>query len=285
MKKNKGILLVVISALIYGFTPVLCAYTYQLGNNSFTLTFFRSFMVVPVLAIIMLRKGISFRCTSSELIKIVIVALFGSVLTTLLLYSSYNYIGVGTTTTLHFLYPLFVMLICHFVYHDSMKRVQILALIISLAGVSLFIDPSDFKQITGIGMALFSGITFALYLIGIEKLGLSKMNSYKLSFYLALTVAVTLMLLNIFTQQLVFNQPLLSYGIMAIVAVLAQLVAVICLKAGIDLLGSALASLFSMFEPISSVIFGAVLLQEAVGFSQLCGCVLILMGVLMLLKK
>ena len=106
MTRNKGILLVIASALLYGFAPVLCSMTYQYGNNPITLTFFRSFFVVILLGMLMIKNKIPFRCEKGELIRIVGVALFGSIMTTLLLNSSYLYIGVGTATTLHFLDPV-----------------------------------------------------------------------------------------------------------------------------------------------------------------------------------
>lgn len=285
MTRNKGILLVMSSALLYGFAPVLCSMTYQYGNNPITLTFFRSFFVVLILGGIMIKDNISFRCEKGELVKIVSVALFGSVLTTTLLNSSYLYIGVGTATTLHFMYPLFVTLICHFVYHDALSRKHMIALSIALTGVVLFLDFKDLSKMKGIVMALISGVTFAIYLVGIEKLKLSKMNSIKLSFYFALTVSAVIGVSGTLTNQMVLNQPLISYVLMLGVAIMAQWLAVVFLQKGIDVLGSSLASLFSMFEPVSCLIFGAVLLNETVVFAQLIGCALILGGVLILVKE
>lgn len=283
--RTKGIIYVLISALIYGFTPVLCSMTYDMGNTPLTLTFFRSFFVLPVLAILMKKDHISMKITKNELGRVFVIALFGAVLTTLLLYSSYQYIAVGTATTLHFLYPLFVTLICHFIYRDSMRKTQIIALVISLIGVGFFINLNDLSAIQGIIMALISGFTFSIYLVGIEKFGVSNMHSYKLSFYIAMWVCICLIIVNVFTGQFNFNQPLLSYGLMVIVAILAQFVAVVMLKEGIAIIGSSLASMFSMAEPVSSVIFGAIFLSESITIMQIIGCVMIMIGVSMLLKK
>lgn len=283
--RTKGIIYVLISALIYGFTPVLCSMTYKLGNTPLTLTFFRSFFVLPVLAILMKKEHISLKISANELKKVFIIALFGAVLTTLLLYSSYQYIAVGTATTLHFLYPLFVTLICHFIYRDNLKKQQVLALVISLVGVGFFINLQDLAVIQGIVMALISGLTFSIYLVGIEKFGLSAMNSYKLSFYIAACVCCCLVVINVFLGQFNFMQPMYSYLLMIIIALLAQFVAVIMLKEGIAILGSSLASLFSMAEPVSSVIFGFIFLAESVTYMQIIGCVMIMIGVSKLLKK
>lgn len=283
--RSKGILLTVISALIYGFTPVLCSLTYSYGNNPITLTLFRSFLILPVLVVLMMKEHVDLHITLNEYIKITIVALFGSVLTTVMLYSSYQYIGVGTATTLHFMYPLFVTLICRYVYRDKLSKKQIVALLISITGILMFIDFKDLSGMKGIVLALISGITFSIYLVGIEKFKLSTMNNYKLSFYLALNVSICLIIYGGFKGEINLNQPFISYAIMLMVAILAQLIGVICLKSGIAILGSSLASLFSMFEPVSSVLFGIVLLNESINLFKIFGSLLILFGVSLLIKK
>lgn len=133
-------------------------------------------------------------------------------------------------------------------------------------------------------MALVSGMTFAIYLVGIDKLKLSHMNSIKLSFYFALTVSVVMGFFGTITNQMNLNQPVISYVYMLGVAIMAQWLAVVCLQKGIKVLGSSLASLFSMFEPVSCLVFGVILLNEAVIPMQVVGCVLILGGVLLLIK-
>lgn len=285
MNKQRAVVAVITSALLYGFTPVICSLTYQLGNNPYTLTWFRSIFVLPLLIVLMKKNRVPFSLTLKEGLTIILIGIFGTVMTTLLLYSSYQYIGVGTATTLHFLYPLFVTLLCHFVYHDNMRRNQWMALGISLLGVALFVDTSDFSRLQGIIMALVSGFTFSVYLVGLDKSGLSKMNSYKLSFYLASVVAICLGGLDLVVHQMVWQLPPQVYGYMVIVAILAQFIAIILLKIGIEHLGSAIASLLSMFEPVSSVVFGYLFLQETVSIGKAIGCLLILCGVGLLLKK
>lgn len=283
--RTKGIFLTVLSAIIYGFTPVLCSITYSYGNNPITLTFFRGFIILPILTCLMLKDKVSFKVNLIEFLKISFVAIFGSVITTLLLYSSYQYLDVGTSTTLHFMYPLFVTLICHFIYKDVLTKRHIIALGLALIGIFTFINFNDLNKIKGIIFALTSGVTFSIYLVGIEKLKLSKMNDYKLSFYLALVMTISLFIFGSTTKQLVFNQPLQSYALIVCVAILAQLIAVICLKKGIAYLGSSLASMFSMFEPVSSVIFGFLFLNEPITALKVIGCCFILGGVSLLIKK
>lgn len=284
MSKNRAIIYVIISALIYGYTPVLCSYSYDLGNNSFSLTFFRSLMVIPILAVIMAKDKVSFKLEKQEGFKMLFVGI-SSIFTVLLLYSAYTYIGVGTTTTLHFLYPLFVILICHFIYRDKITKNQIISLIIAMLGIVCFIDLKDLGKVQGMTMAIVSGITFAIYLACIEKFGLSSMNSYKLSYYLAVISSIGLFVVHLFTNQIIFNQPIESYILMLVIGILASFIGVVLLKIGIQVLGSSLASMFCLFEPISSVVFGYFFLQEKVDLIMIIGCVLIIISIGLLVKK
>lgn len=282
---KKGIVLTIISALIYGFTPVLCFFTYEMGNNSMTLTFFRNLFVIPVLFSLMVLNKVDFTLSKKEALDIVVVGIFGAVFTTLLLYTSYSYIGVGTATTLHFMYPIFVVLICKFIYRDVVKKNQIIASIIAIVGISFFINFNDLGNIKGILMALISGVTFAIYLVLIEKRNLALMNGYKLSFYIAVVVGITLSIINLKTNQIIFNQPITSYLLMFAVSMLASFLGIILLKEGIKLIGSSMASMFSLFEPISSIVFGAIFLHEVVTFNKVIGSIIIVIAMIILTKK
>ena len=50
---KKGILCTVLSALLFGFTPVLASYTYEMGSTPETLTFYRNAMAIPMALVIL----------------------------------------------------------------------------------------------------------------------------------------------------------------------------------------------------------------------------------------
>ena len=281
----KGIIYTILSGLLYGFAPVICGLTYAYGNNATSTAFFRGLFVLPILAVLMIKNKISFKITWNEFIKILIVSLFGQVITTILLYGSIEYVGAGTSTTLHFLYPLVVTLICHYVYRDKLTKTHIIALSIALLGIAMFLDLNDLTKLTGVIMAVASSVTFAIYLVGVEKLHLSRINDLKLTFYISLCMCACTYIYGSFTNTLVLNQPIQSYIYLILIAILAQLCAVTFLKKGIEILGSSMASLLSMFEPVTSVIFGVLLLNEELTVLKVIGCVLILFSISLLIKK
>ena len=110
---TKGILYTVLSAVLFGITPLIPRAVYGYGANSMTVVFYRSLFVIPMLAAIMKGRHISFSISAHDLRNTGIIAIFGSGLTTILLFTSYSYIDVGCATTLHFLYPVFD------IYHNN----------------------------------------------------------------------------------------------------------------------------------------------------------------------
>ena len=137
--KARGVLYTVISALLFGVTPVLASQTFDMGSNANTLTFYRNLLVVPVLLIVMLVKKIPFGLTKKELGLMLLVGVAFRASTTFMLYQSYAYISVGTATTLHFMYPMVTAVLCFVVFREKLKREKIAALVIALVGVMLFV--------------------------------------------------------------------------------------------------------------------------------------------------
>ena len=118
--KTKGILLTILSAVLFGFNPLLSKQIYALGGNSVTLSFFR--MLITALAfwilnVIWLHED--FRVDGREFRKLFFCAQ-GYCLTPYLLWSSYNYLPSGLATTIHFVYPVLVLLGSIIFYHEGL---------------------------------------------------------------------------------------------------------------------------------------------------------------------
>ena len=275
--KTTGIVLTILSALLFAISPVFVSWTYDWGNNPLTMVMFRNLFVLPVLFVLMRRSRVSVKLPRDQFLTLLFVAAMGSCLTPLLLYSSYSYIGVGAGTTLHFFYPLFVALFCRFFYHEKLGKIKVLSLILALTGTFFFMDFSNLTNLAGVIMALTSGMTYAFYMVLLEKKGLSRLNPFLCSFWLALFAACD------FTGSLCTQQPVISYLTMIVIALMTSFLAVVLLQKGIEALGSSTASIFCLFEPIGSVICGALFLHEELSWAKIIGCLIIILAVVLLI--
>lgn len=277
--KIKGILYTIISALIFGFTPALASITYGFGNNSLSMTFFRNLFVIPFLLLIIKYKKISLKVEKEELKNIFITSFLGVAITTVLLYSSYSYIGIGAATTLHFMYPIFVALACKFIFKEKLEKGKVFSLILAFIGVTFFMDLESGGNFLGAIMALVSGITYAFYIVWIEKKNLVKINPYKLFLYIASFVSLELLIGNIFGGYIKLDLPLKIYGLMIVISLLASIVGVILFQVGVSIIGSTSAAIFSLFEPITSVIAGVILFKEVLTPLKIIGCLVIFVAI------
>ena len=277
--KERGYFLTILSAIIFGFTPIIAKFTYNMGNNGITLAFFRHLFVIPILFIMIKLLKINYKISLQQLKKIILVGVIGNAFTVAMLYTSYSYIQVGSATVLHFLYPMFVSLICFFYYKEQLSKTVRICLVIASIGILFFIEGGNTSFI-GLFLALFSGITFAYYIVGVEKLGLQMINPYVLNFYFAIVIAITLLIIGIVSNQLVLNLPMTAYGYSFIIAILTSIIGIICLQQGIKYLGATTASILSMFEPVTSVIFGIIILHERLTIVKAIGCLIILGAVI-----
>ena len=282
--KFKGIIYVLLAALIYGVTPLLCSLTYPLGNNGFSMTFFRNFFVIPILYIIIILQGVDLRLNKHELKALLPACTLGACLSMLFLYTSYKYISIGTATTLHFSYPVFVLIISSIFFKEPIKITNIFVILIAVIGISCFMNISEGFDIKGVLYAVASGIAYALFMVILDKNNLACMNRYKLSFYIAVISVVILLCLNIPFKQLVLAQTLHSYFYMFIVAILTSIFGIIFFKEGIKLIGATNAAVFSLFEPLSSIIVSYIFLGTRISILQMVGCLLIIVSVLLLIK-
>lgn len=282
---TKGILYTVLSAVLFGITPLITTAVYGYGANSMTVVFYRSLLVIPMLAVIMKARGISFTISVRDLRNTGIIAVFGSGLTTILLFSSYTYIDVGCATTLHFLYPVFVSLLCFAVYHERLGRRKLLALGMAFVGALCFFDLTNTGSITGLIMAASSALTYAFYMVQLEKTRLSHQNAYKISFYLAIFILLETLVYHLLFSSIQFILPWNAYLLILLLSLVSSFLAVVLLQKGIQKLGSSTASLFCLFEPITSVICGVFFLQEALTPAKAAGCLIILTALIIMSRE
>ena len=69
-----------------------------------------------------------------------------------------------------------------------------ISLILAIVGMLTFIDRTGQISFTGIFLAILSGVTYAFYILYIDKSGLKKMDAFKLTFYLSLVVTGCLLI-------------------------------------------------------------------------------------------
>lgn len=281
---KKGYIYTALSAIIFGLMPLLTKIIIARGATSLTIPFFRVFYVTIVLFFVLKIKKIDLHLEKRDLLSVMLTSIFGSGLTIIILNESYNYVDTGIATSLHFLYPLFVAILCCFFYGEKIKKKQIISLSFALVGIICFMSKGN-GSLFGYFLAIASGLTYAFYLVKMDKTGLVKMNALKLSFYLALFTTIEIFTMNLFMQEVVFKMDVLSYALLLVLALSSSFLATVLLQKGVLLLGSTRASFICLLEPVTSMIVGILWLNEALTLNKGLGGLAIIISLIIFLKK
>lgn len=278
----KGIIFTIISAFVFGFTPILAKITYAGGNNAITLTFLRALLGLPFLYIGMRKNKTVLKITKDEFFKFILLSFLGIGITTTSLYSSYNYISVGMATTLHFIYPCVVYFICILFFKEKITKKKLTALVFSSFGIIMLIDKVSYGNTVGIFLATLSGITYGLFLVYLDKSGFKHMDAFKCTFYISLFNIVGLFIFGKFTGNLTFALDLSAWLITILISFLTSIFGNAFLQLGVKYCGATTASILCTFEPITSVILGIIFLSEHITIFKFLGCIFIILAVVLL---
>ena len=275
-----GILCVLLSAVIFGFTPVLAGLSYQGGNNGVNMAFLRGLIPLPVLIVLGRLTAPGFRASRKQ-IRMGIIAGILQFGTSLLLYSSYSHISVGIATTLHFLYPLFVILYHVFADRMRLSRIKWAGLIVSIVGAAVMVEvgPGGLSPL-GMALALLSGVVFAGYMIVLQKESSEPMPLYRLMTIVSITGAVMSAVCGIGMGKLTLSLTPQAWVYIVGATLLVSIGGCTLLQLGVRLAGDADSSIYSLLEPLTSILFGMMLLGETLTAKKALSCAMILIGLL-----
>jgi drug/metabolite transporter (DMT)-like permease len=283
---NKGVLFILVATGIFGFMPILTRLTFDEGTNGVTIIFLRAAMAAPLLFVYMNFRKIRFSVNREEM-RDLLLSGFADSATTILLYISYVYIPVGEATTLHFIYPALVSLGCVLFYREKLTKNTLAALALSLAGVYMFSDNLSFENLDGglkgFLLAIASGFTFAIYVVCVDKTSLRGIPTAKLTFAVCVIAALCSGVYggSGYSGGLEFGLSLKGWAYVGLLALSVSIVGIALFQLGIKYTDATTAAILSTFEPITSVVCGALFLGEKLSFYYLIGCGCIVTSVIL----
>ena len=276
--KARGYVFAILSAVIYGCMPVMAKYIYAEGVNSLTLVFLRNLLALPILALLMIKEKKRALYTPRTVLKSIVPALFGCVITPLLLFSSYNYLDSGVSTVFHFIYPCIVLLIGIIFLKKKFDYTTPLSVLICLVGIMLFYDPTQSISAAGSALALISGLTFAIYVSTLSRFQTDGFSGFTFCFYVAMWSSIILMIVCLVSGQLMLPETVLGWALCALFALSVTVGAVFLFQQGTMIIGGEKSSVLSALEPITSVVIGIIVFGESCRLTVIIGAMLVIIS-------
>lgn len=272
-------------------------YLYAEGCNSMSLVVYRYSLTLPLLFFMALReqrggkkKGggtqgttvslrRSMRITQYQAQQFLILSA-GFALTPVLLFASYNYISSGSATTIHFSYPVFVILASILLFKEKATVTKAAAVLFCLIGLILFYEPGQVGGMLGLILALASGITYTFYMMFFDRSTLKFIKPFKMNFYLSLISAGLVFVFSLASGSFVLLSSARGWFMALVFSFMLTVVACVLFQMGIAMIGAQKTAVLSTFEPITSVVIGVMCFQESVGIKTGLGVLFILAAVL-----
>ena len=185
--KAKGYLLGAVAAATYGMNPLFALPLYKAGMDPDSVLFFRYLFAIPLLGTMLKARGRDFKLHRREIVPLVLLGLLVA-LSSLSLFLSYNYMDAGIASTLLFVYPIFVALIMAFGFREKLSPQTALCILLALAGIGLLFKGSDGStlNITGTVLVMVSALSYAIYIVGVNRPVLKSVATLKVTFYVLL---------------------------------------------------------------------------------------------------
>lgn len=278
MKKNKsvlGFILVIASAIIFGCMPLITRFIYAEGVNSFSLVFLRNLLSLPMLALAAKASGGKLKINFKALPSIGWIAAMGCCITPMLLYTSYNDINTGMATVFHFIYPAVVMVLSLLFLKSKFKLSNIIILIICIAGICMFYTPGAEARSMGSVLALLSGVTYAIYIVGLTGFRYKEIAGFVFTFYGAAFCSILSFVICICSGQLSLPTSPKGWILCTLFALIFNVGAVVLFQRGTTIIGGEKASILSTFEPITGIVVGIAFLNENGGINTIIGTILV----------
>lgn len=292
MMKLKGYIFAALSAAAYGTNPIFAKPLYADGMNPDSVLLFRYVFAVAVLIGMMLYNGMKQGKSMSETFTVsrhnlpqLFLLGFMMALSSLTLFVSYNYIPVGIASTLLFVYPILTALIMTLCFHERLSWLVVISLGIACGGIAL-LCPMEEGGISlsgnffiGLLIVMLSGLSYAIYLVGLNKTRVRTIASMPVTLYVLLFGTLLFVVrLALFSPLTVPQTPLLWLNLLAL-GVFPTVISLVLTAKAIQNIGSTQTALLGALEPVTAVILGYFILGEGVSLRDMGGMVLILSAV------
>ena len=181
---TKGFLYGAIAAASYGMNPLFTLPLYAAGMSVDSVLFYRYLFAVIVLGILMKLQKQSFALKKTDILPLVIMGLLFS-FSSLFLFMSYNYMDAGIASTILFVYPVMVAVIMGVFFKEKISLITMFSILLALSGIALLYQGDGNRPLStmGILLVLLSSLSYAIYIVGVNRSSLSSLPTIKLTFY------------------------------------------------------------------------------------------------------
>ncbi len=283
-----GLVCGIVAGISYGTNPLFAKPLMDSGVPVLVMLFFRYGISAFLLAAWMLVKKEKFRVRGREL---GLLALLGVLFacSSIFLFASYTYIPSGLATTLVYLYPVFVALLMVFLrFYPSWQTW--LSIAATFGGILLLSSPSPGAviRVPGVILAILSALSYAFYLVIINRSGRIKhVSEHTLTLY-ALLAGMLLFAILRAIQGGHFAEGIdtpADWANLLGLALVPTMISMLTLAISTRFIGPTKTSVLGVFEPLTAILVGTLLFGEPLTWKMAVGIAVCVGAVVFMILK
>lgn len=249
----------------------------------------------------------SFKVSRGELSTLIALGLL-FVVSSLTLYCSFLYMDSGVACSLLFVYPVMTAVLMAMLYGEKITKTTAAAIALSLVGVLLLYkgDGETVLSTVGVLLVMVSALRYALYIIVANRASAPEsgleashnrfskylphratihrldMSAMKLSFYVLIVCAVSMVLFSLTSPER-HLMPLATgceWGYSLMLAIVPTVFSLVSMGIAVRIIGSTPTAIMGALEPLTAVVIGLTVFHEALTVNLVAGILLILTAVI-----
>ena len=140
-------------------------------------------------------------------------------------------------------------------------------------------------SLTGIGLVMTSALSYAIYIVGVNRPALKDVATLKVTFYVLL-FGLSLFLVRVdFGQNLHVVDKWYLWGSLIALAIFPTAISFLCTNQAIQYIGATPVAILGALEPVTAVFFGVTIFGESLTPRLICGIILIIMAVTFIITR
>ena len=269
----RGMTLLAVSAIAYGFMPTFAKMAYAAGAGTHTLLFLRFLCASAFMLALMALRRVPLP-TRREVASYLLVGAVLYVGQSFCYFAALRHASSSVVALLLSTYPALVMVGSAALWGERITRAKVVSLILALVGAAIIIG-LDFKaSAVGIFLAALAAAIYALYILVSSRV-VGEGRGVQSSAFIMLGAAAVYGVMNLLVG---YRPPVGAMGWLAValLALVSTVLAFWAFLTGQAATGPTTAALVSTLEPVVAVVASVLLLSEPLAPNVIVGGTLVL---------
>ncbi len=275
----------VVAAALYGLNPLFTLPLYAEGMDTCSVLFFRYAVSVVFLLGLMKIRHLSFRLNAAETKWLGGLGLL-MVASSYFLYLSYNEMDAGLASTILFVYPILTAVLMAVFCHERVHWLVWVCLAMATMGVLTLYETGGSVKITFLGtmFVIASAVSYAFYLVFVNRGAVGGMSTMKLTFYVLLFGSLSLLACMMMDEHASVPHGW-QWGYVLGAAMMPTVMSLVFTAIAIRRIGSTETAILGAMEPITAIVIGVTVFHEYLSLRSIVGIMIIVVAVTMVVAR